>query len=461
MLKIHVMRPGAHRYYVNETNELVPGEMERVPVAGESPGAWMGSGTANLGLGGVVESAAFGEVFDGREPRAGRTLREPRGDRSVAGYDLTFAAPKSVSILHLLAPRELAEEVGAGHGAAVAEAADYLERTVLRVRRTEGVRVRIPTTGLVAAEFVHRTSRALDPHLHSHLVVANVAQGVDGRWSAVDGRELFAHARATRGIYHARLRMELHERLGAGWVVPASGMGDVLGVAPGLRRLFSQRLAGMEEHLARRGAAPTDRRAMRAAYYATRPDKDRSVTVEALIQEWRGRASDFGFDLGDLSGVVGRGRRGHRTELIESDSVRHSFDQLPEFRRTLAQRDLVAMIAAATPNGATARVIESTAARIVESSGPPLSPRGSGSVPLETNGRAGHRRGPFEARWTTSDVLRVFEQGKEELLAPDIGHTRFDVDRSALRGLDRGGRDVLRGRESAIDRVRSGPDLGR
>ena len=291
--------------------------------------------------------------------------------------------------------------------------------------------------------------------------MANVAQGVDGRWSAVDGRELFAHANATRGIYHARLRMELHERLGAGWVVPPSGMGDVLGVDPGLRRLFSQRLAGMEEHLARSGATRTDRRAMRAAYYATRPDKDRSVTVEALVQEWRGRASDFGFDLGDLSGAVGRGRRGHRTDLIQPDSVRQSFDQLPEFRRTLAQRDLVAIIAAATPNGATTRVIESAAARIVESSGPPVSHRGSGPVPLETNGRAGHRRGPFEARWSTSDVLRAFEHGKEELLAPEVGHAPLDVDRSLRRGLDRGGRVLLRDRGSAIDRVRSGPDLGR
>jgi conjugative relaxase-like TrwC/TraI family protein len=452
------MRPGAHRYYVEAANELVPGVGERALVAGESPGAWVGSGTSSLGVGGAVEPVTFGEVFDGHDPGTGRTLRAPRGDHTVAGYDLTFAAPKSVSLLHLLAPREIAEEVGAGHGAAVAEAAGYVERTALRVRRTQGDRVNLPTTGLVAAEFVHRTSRALDPHLHSHLVVANVAQGVDGRWSAVDGRELFAHVRATRGIYHARLRMELSERLGAGWVVRSSGMGDVLGVDPGLRRLFSQRLAGMEEHLARRGA-PADRRGMQSAFYATRPDKDRTVTVEGLMREWRGRASDFGFDLGDLSGVVGRGRSGRGPEVIESNTVRRSLEQLPEYRRTLAHRDLVAMIAAATPHGAATRMIESAATRIVESAGPPLTRRDAGDSTART-GRVDRRRGPFEARWTTSDVQRAFEQGKVELLDQTMGRGASDVDRSSGRGRDRVGRDPRRA-PRGIDRVRSGPELGR
>ncbi len=454
------MRPGAHRYYVEGADELVPGEEERGLVAGESPGAWVGSGTSNLGLGGSVESVRFGEVFDGREPGAGRTLRAPRGDRTVAGYDLTFAAPKSVSLLHLLAPREIAEEVGAGHGAAVAEAADYVERTALRVRRTQGDRVTLPTTGLVAAEFVHRTSRALDPHLHSHLVVANVAQGVDGRWSAVDGRELFAHVRATRGIYHARLRMELSERLGAGWVVRSSGMGDVLGVDPGLRRLFSQRLAGMEEHLARTGATPADRHRMQAAFYATRPDKDRTVTVEGLMREWQGRASDFGFDLGDLTGVVGRGRSRRGTEVIRLDTVHRSFEQLPEYRRTLAHRDVVAMIAAATPNGAATRMIESAATRIVESAGPPLSRRDAGEDSLTTNGRADRRRGPFEARWTTPDVQRAFEHGKAELLDQAAARGASEVGRSSERGRDRPARDLHRA-PRGTDRVRSGPELGR
>ena len=190
-----------------------PRRSEGFSEAVEAPGTWLGSGASRLGVHGTVDPAPFGEVFDGRDPHSGQPLRIQRGDRPVSGYDLTFAAPKSVSLLHLLASSEIAGAVGAGHRVAVAEAADYLERNALGVRRTQsGARVKLPTTGLVAGEFVHRTSRGLDPHLHTHLVVANVAEGVDGRWSAVEGRRFFAHARATQGIYHARLRMELRDR---------------------------------------------------------------------------------------------------------------------------------------------------------------------------------------------------------------------------------------------------------
>ncbi len=256
MLKIHVVRPGGHLYYVDD---LVPGRAEGTGVAGEAPGLWSGSGTVGLGVSGTVELRDFGEVLGGRDPGSGRALRAQMGDRSVSGYDLAFCAPKSVSLLHLLAPREIAGEVGVGHRAAVAEAVGYLQRVAVGVRRSRGGQVtRLASTGVVAGEFVHRTSRALDPHLHTHLVVANVAQGVDGRWSAVDGRRVFAHLHAVRGVYHARLRMELNSRLGVAWDVPSSGMGDVRGVDPMLRFLFSQRSAAIAEYAAVR-PGPGDR----------------------------------------------------------------------------------------------------------------------------------------------------------------------------------------------------------
>ena len=138
MLKIHVVRQGGHHYYVDD---LVPGRAEGTLVAGESPGAWTGTGARALGVADAVEASSFGEVLEGRHPRWGTSLRALRGDRTVAGFDLTFCAPKSVSILHLLAPGEIAGQVGDGHHAAVAEATDYLQRAALRVRRTRSGRL--------------------------------------------------------------------------------------------------------------------------------------------------------------------------------------------------------------------------------------------------------------------------------------------------------------------------------
>ena len=138
---------------------------------------WWGGGAASLGLTGPVTPASFAGVLEGRDPDSARALRATRGDRSVAGYDLTFCAPKSVSLLHLLAPREIAEAASTGHHRAVADALDYLGREGVGVRRSrEGHVAFLPTTGPVAGGFLHRTSRALDPHLHTHVVVANVAK---------------------------------------------------------------------------------------------------------------------------------------------------------------------------------------------------------------------------------------------------------------------------------------------
>jgi len=368
-------------------------------------------------------------VLEGHDPRSGRSLRAPMGHRSVCGYDLTFCAPKSVSLLHLLAPGEIAAEVGAGHCAAVAEAAGYLQRAATSVRRTRAGQVtQLPTTGVVAGAFLHRTSRALDPHLHTHLVVANLARGVDGRWSALDGRRMFAHAHATQGVYHACLRAELSERLGAGWEVPRSGMGDVLGVDPVLRRLFSQRSASIDEYVTRRaGPRPRTTRS-RGAFHATRPDKDRTRTVDSLVAEWRQRAADFGFDLGDLTRVVGLGRSPDRTVAVDPDLVRARLGELAVRRRTIAHRDVVAVIAAASPGGMRPQVVEAAATRVIEAAGAPMPAPDRSGGPDATAGRVRRGSGPFEHRWATLDVAQAVERvtGEMTAVAADRGRTVAD-----------------------------------
>ncbi len=396
MLKLHVVHVGRHGYYV-EGRQL--GDAGDFDLAVESSGAWTGPGATTLGLRGTVEPETFGRVMEGFDPGSGRRLRIDRGAASVAGFDLTFCAPKSVSLLEALAPREIAREAGAGHDAAVAEASAYLSRSAIGVRRGVGGSVRLlPSTGMVAGDFRHLTSRALDPHLHTHVVAANVAQGVDGTWSATDSRRVFAHARAAGWIYQARLRWELSERLGAAWEVRPSGLGDVVGVGTGLRRLFSQRSAEIEEYVAVRHRGAPGRHS--GAYFATRPDKDRTQTLEALMSSWRQRAADFGFDLGDLSQVVGRGADRGREATVAVDPQRMA-DRLEASGRaegSLARRDLVALVASASPGGATVATLDATVDRIVALAG------------TEVESRRGR-----EPRWRRGDVLSVVtrQRGRE------------------------------------------------
>lgn len=451
MLRIHVVRVGGHRYYVDE---LVPGRAEGTLVSGERPGRWTGVGARSLGLDGVVDADSFGEVMAGRHPRSGQVLRTTTRGSAVAGYDLTFCAPKSVSLLATLAPREIAGHVGMGHDAAVAGAAGYLARSAVGVRRRQGGSVvRLAATGLVAGDFLHRTSRALDPHLHTHLVAANVAQGVDGAWSAVDSRRVFAHLRTAGSVYQAQLRFELSSRLGATWEMRANGFADVAGIDEGLRGLFSQRSAAIAEyvvgHPRTRGQYVRDgrqdggdrteagwaspRMPTKGAFFATRPDKDRSRTVDSLVPEWRARAADFGYDLGSLSRVVGRGPRTADpapSTLLDPARLEEGLRASAAADRTLARRDVVRMVAQASPGGAPARVVEAVAERVVCSSGRP-SP---GHSPGDELGRGGDQRGGEwssgalhgrgagedrrgEPRWRAEDIRRVVESRGDELAA--------------------------------------------
>jgi conjugative relaxase-like TrwC/TraI family protein len=363
-----------------------------------------------------VEPETFGRVMEGFDPGSGRRLRIDRGAASVAGLDLTFCAPKSVSLLQALAPSEIAHEAGAGHDAAVADATAYLSSTAIGVRRRAGGSVRLlPSTGMVAGDFRHLTSRALDPHLHTHVVTANLAQGVDGTWSATDSRRVFAHARAAGSIYQARLRWELSERLGAAWEVRPSGLGDVVGVGAGLRRLFSQRSVEIEEFVAMRHLGAPGRHP--DAYFATRPDKDRTHSLESLVSSWRQRAADFGFDLGDLSQVVGRGADRGREAIAGVDPQR-MVDRLEASGRgegSMARRDLVALVASASPGGATVADLDSTVDRIVALVG--------------TEGESNRGREP---RWRRGDVLSVVTRRR----GSELG-TPLDPDSSSSTTVDR------------------------
>jgi len=144
------------------------------------------------------------------------------GSSRVSGFDLTFSAPKSVSMLWGLSDSETSAAVRVAHDRAVAEGLAYLERHATVARRGAGGESRIETSGLVAAAFVHRTSRTGDPQLHTHVLAANVVRGADGQWSSPEARLLYFHARTAGFVYQASLRANLVESLGVRFGVPSS-----------------------------------------------------------------------------------------------------------------------------------------------------------------------------------------------------------------------------------------------
>src|SRR5215207_3877791 len=169
MLSTGKLAAGNHGYYVEQAQGPVTGTtavttgVEDYYLSGaEAPGRWIGSGCADLGLDGVVDEAQLRRVLSGQHPESGHALGRVIKNRR-AGFDCTFSAPKSVSVLFGLANDEVRAIIVGAHERAVDEALGYLERVAAVTRRGPGGAQAIDTGGFVAAAFRHRTSRAGDP----------------------------------------------------------------------------------------------------------------------------------------------------------------------------------------------------------------------------------------------------------------------------------------------------------
>src|SRR3954466_3647116 len=246
-------------------------------------------------------------MFNGQNPGTGSALRRAPGDREVSAFDLTFLAPKSVSILFGIGDDDLAQAVRAAHDEAVADALGYLERNACFTRRGHAGRQRVHGNGFVAAAFRHRTSRAGDPQLHTHVVVGNFTCGPDDRWTTLDSRALYRHAKTAGYLYQAALRAQLTDRLGLQWGTVSKGAADLDGVPRALIEHFSQRRAEIVKHMRSRGEWTL--RARQVASLATRRRKDYGVPADRLREEWQARAAEHGFGRDEVANLLNRTER--------------------------------------------------------------------------------------------------------------------------------------------------------
>ncbi len=368
MLSIGKLAVGQQDYYLEQAQKRVDvatsvgSGVEDYYVGGtEAPGYWIGTGSQEVQACGIVHREALTRALEGKDPNTGRELVAPHA-RRVPGFDVTFSAPKSVSVLFGLGEEPLREAVREAHESAVSDALGYLERVAAKGRRGAGGAVSIQGSGFVGAAFRHRTSRAGDPQLHTHVLIANLVKGADGRWSALDGRAIFQHAKTAGYLYEARLRAELTERLGVAWTPVRNGIADIEGVPKEVLRAFSRRRAEIEEELLRRGESSAA--AARMATLSTRQRKDYEVLPEQLVGEWRARSARLGFDREAFDAVLGR----HPAAGLELEDWNRAFARLAAptgltYRRsTFAPRDVIQALCEATPPGASVGIREFEAA---------------------------------------------------------------------------------------------------
>jgi conjugative relaxase-like TrwC/TraI family protein len=433
VLSVAKLTLGQEAYY---EQQVVRGMDDYYAGRGESPGIWGGRGAAELELAGVVEDGDLGTLLRGLNPATEKPLRKPVRERTIAvrtldlesgkwveewkahrpvsGYDLVFSCPKSVSLLHALTDDErVRREISEAHEASWQAALRYLEQEACVVRRGKGGKRREHGQGFVAATFRHRTSRAQEPHLHTHVVVANMTQADDGTWLALDGQAILQTHRIAAGyLYEAQLRHELTQRLRLTWAEPVKGMGELERMPEEAIRAFSSRRQSLVEHMEALG---TDGfAAARVAALATREQKEQ-VDLARLRADWKARAAEHGLGRRELKRLV-RERPRLDVPTIDRDSLAErlfGLEGLTAKRTTFAIPELVCAVADSLRDGAPVeRVLEEAEA---------LS-RHPGLERLEEDAIPGR-----PARFTTRELLAIERNALEHALAgSDVDAPRPD-----------------------------------
>lgn len=410
ILNIGKLRKGGELYYLNS---VARGVEDYYTGSGEAPGYWLASGAKDLKLQGEVGEDQLRAVLNGFHPVTGERLLngKPTKRERVPGFDLTFRAPKSVALLHALGGKEASNQVVSAHDAAVKAALSYLERQASNARRGKGGKTRIGSKGFIGAAFRHRTSRAGDPLLHTHVLVANIVRGDDGKWGALDARQLYTQAKTAGYLYQAHLRAELTRRLGLEWGTIRNGAADIEGVSREVVRAFSKRRTEIEAAVGE--ANEGNGKATQTAAVMTRNAKDYRVTPNDLIPEWRERAARLGLDENTFAQLLDRTAFRAPTsgvrQLIEAELA--GPEGLTAQASSFSRREALQGFCSRLPSGARVEDIEAMADGFLASDRViPLADRSEGLTAKDSIRVADGRvipAGVEERRYSTNDMLAV------------------------------------------------------
>lgn len=252
---------------------------------GEPPGRWLGGLASEMGLAGNVAAGQLKAMFEGFHPGTGEALAKNAGAEHKSGWDLSFSAPKSVSTAWAVADVDTRAAIQAAQDRAVKSTLAFLEQHAFSTRDRQG---NAELNKVLAASYEHSTSREQDPQLHTHLLVANLGQRIDGTFGAIDFDTRWKMSAGA--VYRAELAAEMQK---LGFAVQAeSDSFKLAGVPDELCDEFSKRRAQIVEALAEKGY--TSAKAAEIAALNTREAKA-AVSRETLFADWQAAAQAHGF----------------------------------------------------------------------------------------------------------------------------------------------------------------------
>lgn len=358
MLSIRHMTLGGEGYYLDLAAE------DYYLKGGEPLGQWLGKGASALGLGEIVEREQLRQTALGFSPNgdplvqnAGRLSRKP-------GWDHTFSAPKSVSVLWSQASPDLRKVIESCHNEAVRVSIQYLEDQATITRRGHGG-VESEQGQLVVASFLHGTSREQDPQLHTHALILNAVLREDGSWGALRSRDLYMHKMAAGAVYRAALAHELRHTAGLN-PRPVDRWFELAGVPKALIREFSRRRQQIQDAL----DALDLKGAKAAAYVAfnTRRAKGHAPRSE-LFAAWRKVGKAFGFTRDRVEAMVSKKNQRSAVDPVQTvqRAVKDAIDQLTLQDSYFYSRDVVRRVAECVQDGhVSPQVLQNTVAKALK-----------------------------------------------------------------------------------------------
>ena len=316
MLSIGKLAAGQEAYYLGKVAE---GIEDYYVGGGEAEGRWTGSGAAALGLEGSVSSDQLQAMLAAKNPVTGQPLQDREQTMNGPGFDLTFSAPKSVSLLWAFGDDQVRSRVIAAHEAAVDQALGHLERHAALARRGAGGGTFLQAPNLIGAAYRHRTSRAGDPQLHTHVLVSKLVKAGDGRWTCLHSPSLYANAKTAGFLYQAELRDQLTRTLGVRWGEVLRGTASIEGIEEPAEAIFSRRRSEIEAAQAASGTGT--RASWQSSTLETRKAKNTDLEAGELEADWIGTfiAERSGYDTAKGAGIYARsGAKTGRSTLVTS-----------------------------------------------------------------------------------------------------------------------------------------------
>ena len=282
---------GAVSYYIHMQGEASNKKASTEDYyAAEGVGYWTGSACDKLGVSGTVTPEQFTALCNGFDANGNALVQNAGDSNRRAGWDCTFSAPKSVSLVWANADKNIREAIEKAHAQAVEKGLEFIQDKASYSRRGKEGHTE-ETADIAVAIFQHGTSRERDPQLHSHAFVVNAAVREDGTVGALQGRHFFDWKMAAGALYRAELASEMQK---IGYAVERDGSSFRLtDVSNEAEREFSKRREQIEAAL--REAGMSGAAASSIAALSTRQAKG-EIDLDALRQQWQDAGKEFGLD---------------------------------------------------------------------------------------------------------------------------------------------------------------------